>query len=140
MFFLLRMTFWLGLVCVLLSLGTKQPTDTTQVDAAQAVSAASAAVSDMRGFCDRQPDACAVGGQAAHVIGQRAQAGAKVIYEFISEKLQDSGRGNVRKLTASSGSQNTLTPADLAPTFHGGSPPLPRARPQREAQNSRPSA
>jgi hypothetical protein len=140
MFFLLRMTFWLGLVCVLLPSGVKPTADGPQIDTAQAVSAATAAVSDMRGFCARQPDACAVGGQAATVIGQRAQAGAKVIYEFISEKLQDNGHtGSVRKVVPGSSSQNTLTPADMAPAFHA-STPLPPARPHREAQNGRPAA
>ena len=59
-----------------------------QIDAAQAVSLASAAVSDMRGFCDRQPDACVVGGKVAVAIGHKAEAGARTIFEFISTKLQ----------------------------------------------------
>lgn len=145
MFFLLRMTFWIGLVCVLLPSGSKPLSEAAHVDAAQAVSAATAAVSDMRGFCERQPDACAVGGQAAVVIGQRAQAGAKVIYEFISEKLQDntgSTHSTVRKLGTAANSQNTLTPADMTPAYRTApsSPPLPPVRPRREAQNSRPAA
>ncbi|MBN9598466.1 MAG: DUF5330 domain-containing protein [Afipia sp.] len=89
MFFLLRMAFWLGLVLVLL------PTDKTpdadkqpQVDTVEAVTAASAAVSDMAQFCNRQPAACAVGGQAASVIGARAQAGAKKVYHFFTEKTE----------------------------------------------------
>ena len=36
-------------------------------------------------FCGRQPDACVVGSQAAVALGQRAQAGAKMVYEFFSE-------------------------------------------------------
>lgn len=87
MFFLLRMAFWLGLVLVLL------PTDKTpdqdkaaQVGASDAIAAASAAVSDMSQFCTRQPAACAVGGQAATVIGARAQSGAKKVYQFITDK------------------------------------------------------
>jgi hypothetical protein len=91
MFFLLRMAFWLGLVLVLL------PTDKTpdadkqpQVDTVEAVTAASAAVSDMAQFCNRQPAACAVGGQAASVIGARAQAGAKKVYHFFTDKTDQS--------------------------------------------------
>jgi hypothetical protein len=89
MFFLLRMAFWLGLVLVLL------PTDKTpdadkapHVDAVDAISAASAAVSDMSQFCTRQPAACNVGGQAASVIGARAQSGAKKVYQFITDKAE----------------------------------------------------
>jgi len=77
MFFLLRMAFWLGLVLVLLPREKTPASDKLpQVGASQAVSAASAAVSDMGQFCKRQPLACEVGGQAASVIGHRAQEGA----------------------------------------------------------------
>ncbi|WP_458756683.1 DUF5330 domain-containing protein [Afipia sp. TerB] len=89
MFFLLRMAFWLGLVLVLLP--TDKAPDANQqpeVAASDAISAASAAVSDMAQFCDRQPTACTVGGQAASVIGARAQAGAKKVYQFITEKTE----------------------------------------------------
>ena len=45
----------------------------------------------MSQFCERQPDACEVGSQAAVAIGQRAQAGAKMLYEFLNEQLGDRG-------------------------------------------------
>ena len=87
MFFLLRMAFWLGLVLVLLP--TDKAPDSNkgpQIDASDAISAATAAVSDMSQFCNRQPAACTVGGQAATVIGARAQSGAKKVYQFITDK------------------------------------------------------
>ena len=37
-------------------------------------------------FCKRQPAACEVGGQAATVIGQRAQDGARKLYQIITDK------------------------------------------------------
>ena len=78
MFFLLRMAFWLGLVLVLLPREKTPESDKLpQVGASEAVSAATAAVSDMGQFCKRQPAACEVGGQAATVLGQRAQDGAR---------------------------------------------------------------
>jgi|SRR3569623_300625 len=87
MFFLLRMAFWLGLVLVLLPRDKAPESDKgPQVSASEAVLAATAAVSDMTQFCTRQPTACAVGGQAASVVGERAQAGAKKVYEFITER------------------------------------------------------
>ena len=90
MFFLLRMGFWLTVVCVLLpSGGAKQTSPDAQIDATQAVSLASAAVSDVRGFCERQPDACVVGGKVATAIGHKAEAGARTIYEFITAKLNE---------------------------------------------------
>src|SRR6478672_12515287 len=88
MFFLLRMAFWIGVVCVLLPGGEKAPA-APQIDSATAVTAAGAAVSDMRGFCDRQPQACVVGGKVATAIGQRAEAGARTLYEIISTKLNE---------------------------------------------------
>lgn len=87
MFFLLRMAFWLGLVLVLLPRDKAPETDKgPQVSASEAVLAATAAVSDMSQFCTRQPTACAVGGQAASVVGERAQAGAKKVYDFFTER------------------------------------------------------
>ena len=87
MFFLLRMAFWLGLVLVLLPRDKTPESDKLpQVGASEAVSAATAAVSDMSQFCKRQPAACEVGGQAATVIGQRAQDGARKLYQIITDK------------------------------------------------------
>lgn len=87
MFFLLRLTFWLGLVLVLLPREkTVESEKLPQVGAADAVSAASAALSDMGQFCKRQPGACEVGGQAATILGQRAGDGARKIYQIITDK------------------------------------------------------
>jgi hypothetical protein len=118
--FLLRVAFWLGVVLVLLPSAGTQPTPKTQVGTAEAVSAARAAVEDLRSFCDRQPDACSVGSQAAVAIGHRAQAGAKMLYEFLNEQLgpqPSDAVGSTGKV-----SQQTLTPADLEPAWRGQLP------------------
>ena len=86
MFFLLRLAFWLGVVCVLLP-GSGTPTQETRIDPATAVTAASAAVADMRGFCGRQPEACVAGGRIAVALGHKAEAGARTIIEFVSNRL-----------------------------------------------------
>ena len=88
MFFLLRLTFWIGLVLVLLPTGQNPGAGQVaqQINASEAVSAATAAISDMGQFCKRQPTACEVGGQAATVIGQRAQGGARKLYQIITDK------------------------------------------------------
>jgi hypothetical protein len=146
MFFLLRMAFWLGLVLVLLPSGSVQPNASrTEVGASEALSAASATVGDLRGFCTRQPDACTVGSQVATAIGYKAQAGAKMLYDFLSEALAPRETGSLTNGTPRGGSsakptpeksppertsQNTLTPADLAPAWRG---PAPR-------KDSKPSA
>ena len=89
MFFLLRMAFWLSVVCVLLPSGTKSTSADANIDAKQAVTLASAAVSDVRGFCDRQPDACVAGGKVAVALGHKAEAGARTLYEIIATKLSE---------------------------------------------------
>ena len=120
MFFLLRMAFWLGLVLVLLPREkTPESEKLPQLGASEAVSAASAAVSDMSQFCKRQPTVCEVGGQAATVIGQRAQAGARKLYQIITDKRASdhtSSIGGVEDVEASlagAAPRDTLTPDDL---------------------------
>ncbi len=134
MFLLLRMAFWLGLVLVLLPIGAAQRSPSGgEVSATEAISAASATVGDLRGFCERQPDACTVGSQVATAIGYRAQAGAKMLYEALSEAMapretgsvtngKNSSKSALDKSGAERASQSTLTPADLAPAWRGPAP------------------
>jgi hypothetical protein len=140
MMFLLRMTFWLGVVLILLPSVTPSvssaPGDASSsargsISATEAVSAASATVSDMRQFCTRQPDACAVGAQAAMTLGQRARVGAKMLYDFLSERYSDQSTDAVAgsnaptktaAVVASKPSQHTLTPADMAPAWRAPQP------------------
>ena len=139
MFFLLRMAFWLGVVCVLLPGGTKSSSPDAQIDATQAMTLAGAAVSDARGFCERQPDACKVGGKVAVALGHKAEAGARTLYEFVSTKINEksapeqktagkagtSAAGKV--VPVSNVDHGTLTPSDLTPAWHGRVP-LPPVR------------
>jgi len=91
MFFLLRLMFWIGLVLVLLPRDKAPESEKgPQVSAGDAVLAATAAVSDVSQFCTRQPAACAVGGEAASVVGARAQAGARKVIEFLAERGEKS--------------------------------------------------
>lgn len=119
MFFLLRMAFWLGLVLVLLPRDyTAETGKAPKLGAAEAVSAATAAVSDMSQFCTRQPTACEVGGQAATAIGQRAQDGARKLYKIITDKKSPDHTGSIgpRDADAAPGarpSPDALTADDL---------------------------
>jgi len=146
MFFLLRMTFWLGLVLVLLPRDkTPESEKLPQISVSDAVQAATAAVSDMGQFCKRQPQACEVGGQAATVIGVRAQDGARKIYRSVTDKKSDEKKPEDKKSegdkkpppdhTGSIGAadneassvemapRDTLTDEDLATDWH--LPPTP---------------
>jgi hypothetical protein len=133
MFFLLRMAFWLGLVLILLPSGSSQHDPAgNEVGASDAISAASATVGDLRQFCTRQPDACTVGSHVATELGYKAQAGAKMLYDFLTEALAPRETGSLAsgKASADKASQNTLTPADLAPAWRG---PAPRKDPKHSA-------
>lgn len=129
MFFLFRVAFWLSIVLVLLPSGDYQPKNQPRIGAADAVNAASAAVSDLSGFCGRQPDACEVGGQAMIAFGQRAQAGARYLFDVLHDKLATGTTGSIGTNGASA-SQHTLKPSDLEPEWRA---PLPPKDPRRPA-------
>jgi Family of unknown function (DUF5330) len=126
MFFLLRLTFWLGLVLVLLPREkTPESEKLPQIGASEAVQAATAAVSDMGQFCKRQPAACEVGGQAAVVIGNRAQEGARKLYQIITDKKAPDHTGSIDGGEETGAElpglapRDTLTETDLAVEWRG---------------------
>lgn len=123
MMFLIRTAFWLSVAIVLLPTPESAKGPESKVGATQAISAATAAVSDARGFCTRQPDACEVGSNALTAFGYKAQASAKWMYEFLSAKL-----GTEKEPVAAAApapaieptpSQHTLTPNDVTPAWRG---------------------
>lgn len=135
MFFLLRMTFWIALLLLLLPLGLKGTTgnDVSMFDAFGAVQAV---VSDAGGFCQRQPDACAVGGQMVSHLTEKAQAGA----QWLAETLNSSAS------TASAPGHDSpesfgLKADDLSPEWGGGDKakpvgPAPHASPETSQRPS----
>ena len=131
MFFLIRTAFWLSIVIVLLPTPESMKTPEPGIGAAQAVTAASATVSDMSQFCSRQPEACQTGSQALIYFGHKAQASAKWVYEKFTSKSEQPGTASPAKALAETDSQNTLTQADTAPVWRG-------TQPQRQAEAKRP--
>lgn len=137
MFFLLRLAFWVGLVLVLLPRDKTPDQDKApQINASEAVSAATAAMSDMTQFCKRQPAACEVGGQAATAIGQRAQGGARKLYQIITDKPDKPDKrapdhtGSIAGMESAEAAQSdvahdTLTPDDMQIEWQRPSPPSP---------------
>jgi Family of unknown function (DUF5330) len=122
--FLLKLAFWLTIVVLLLPSDRAQQGATPQVGASEAVSATGAVVADVRGFCARRPDACAVGSNALVEFGHKAHSGAKMLYDFLGEKVgREPARGSAEQVAgARKPSQNTLTPADLALPWRGPQP------------------
>ena len=144
MFFLMRVAFWLTLALVLLpSVGSQPSAKAPQFGATDAAVAAGAAVADMSNFCDRQAEACVVGAQAAAVIGHRAQTGARMVYDFISDKVvhDKSETGSITAaLQTHVDGQHTLMASDMDAPWRG---PEPRkqsnkqAKPHKQAQPSK---
>ncbi len=127
--FLLRTAFWMAIVLALLpSFGPKASAPAASgLEATDAVTAASQTFGDMIQFCSRQPKACEAGVHLASAIGQRAQAGAKMLYGMVGEKLARAD-SKTESATEDTGavpsasmevSQNTLTSADLSPVWRG---------------------
>jgi len=132
MMFLIRTAFWLSVVVLVLPTPQSMKVPESNVGTTQAVSAASAAVSDMGQFCARQPDACKIGSQALTQFGYKAQASAKWVYEFLTDKLGPAQTGSVAAEPARGAPadvepamRGTLTQADTAPVWRG---------PQRQAE------
>ena len=128
MFFLIRAAFWLSIVIMLLPTPDSMKPPEPGIGAAQAVTAASATVSDMSEFCSRQREACQIGSQALTYFGHKAQASAKWVYEKFTSKTEQPGAAAPAKALAETDSQNTLTAADATPTWRG---------PQRQADAKR---
>src|SRR5262249_5437507 len=124
---LLRMTFWLGVVLVLLPDVGSQSVPKSQINATEALLAAKDIVTDIQHICERQREACAVGSQTTVTLGQRAQVGAKILYEYLTERFGSYER-RPGQITASvpisprTPLRDTLRSTDLAPPWRAPQP------------------
>lgn len=116
MMFLLRTAFWLSVVIFLIPVDptaeTQQATGAQPIGALEAASAAQQTITDVSGFCGRNPTACEVGGRVATTFMLKAQTGARMVYEFIDKSLVDNG-------AAQKVNHGTLTAGDLATEWRG---------------------
>lgn len=122
MFFLLRTAFWLSLLLLVLPIGggsLKGPSDgdRASIDAMSALAAAGATVSDVSGFCSRQPDACAVGSQALKLVGERAKDSAALIQDYLSDNA--AAPQPTSAAARAPASRDTLTATDRKPAWRG---------------------
>jgi hypothetical protein len=127
MFFLLRVAFWLTIVLALLPTGRAQPT-ARGPQMGEAISAAGEAVSDVRHFCTRQPAACEVGSQVAVMIGQRAQAGAKMLYDLFNEHSGPTETGSIGSIPGTQTEPAVVTMPSVAPSTPALSDRVPTSR------------
>ncbi len=125
--FLLRTAFWLAVVIMLIPVDEELAAsrqvlpDVDPVGAAEAVGAASAALSDAAGFCDRNPDVCDIGGRAAETFSLKARSAALMAYRFFDGQLGGSGEPPPAEGSAVAGA-GTLTPSDLESDWSGPAP------------------
>ncbi len=85
MFFLLRTTFWIGLVLLLLPIGTGSDGTAPSIGIVQVYLAAQSTVKDLGGFCDRNPNACEMGGSVITLVGLKAKEAARLTYNYLSD-------------------------------------------------------
>lgn len=92
MFFLVRKAFWLVLVLAMVPFfAGKDQAGGFNVDPVAAFMAAQATVSDLTGFCGRNPQTCETGGEAIAAIGANARDGAKLVYQYFDGAEAGSG-------------------------------------------------
>jgi hypothetical protein len=126
MMFLIRVAFWLMILILLL------PTDDKQ--RSEVYGTAEAAVKDVSSFCERNPEPCAKGRDVIDVFMQKAEFGAQLLMDFISER-SEGGSSEPAATWPSTGSegqsaaapaswetgasQDTLMPADREADWSG---------------------
>jgi|SRR5688572_26494808 hypothetical protein len=119
--FLIRVTFWLALIVLLL------PTDKGTQE--RLYTAASETAHRVATFCDRNAQACARGSEYWAVFKQKLDFGAKLAYEIASERLMGKSTPAAAPVTTSSTpakverAKGTLSPADMQPEWRGKAAP-----------------
>lgn len=119
MFFLLRCAFWIALVLLILPIDTGEDgNESAGINPVTAFFAAQSAISDLSGFCERNPQTCETGGQAISQISAKAKVSARMIYEYLDENGE-----------LTTGTTGTLTATDLEPVWA-----LPKGEPATTAE------
>lgn len=130
MFFLLRCAFWIALVLLILPIDTGEDgKDSVGINPVAAFFAAQSTISDLSGFCERNPQTCETGGQAIAQIGAKAKVSARMIYEYLDENGE-----------LTTGATGTLTAADLEPIWSLGEGAAPAATETAAETGSAPAA
>ncbi|ANK90806.1 MULTISPECIES: DUF5330 domain-containing protein [Rhizobium] len=93
MWFLIKGSFWFGLVLVLLSVFSTEGSDKLaggqQLQLSDAFTAASGAYDYLTGMCSEKPEVCAKGAETLTALGYRAREGARVAYELLDSQFTD---------------------------------------------------
>ena len=119
--FIVRVVLGVVLVLALVPVGGDDtaPSDgTTAFPGVGALVAASAAIEDLGGFCDRQPGACAIGAEALKSLADRARQGVQALQAYVVAGAPET-TGTTAAAPAVPPSQDTLEAADRRPAWRG---------------------
>jgi hypothetical protein len=96
--FIIRAAFWLSIVVLLLPGGSQTDDQAPRVTVFEAVTAASAAVADLTGFCGRNPDVCTTSGAAFRIFADKLRNGTHMLYDFFDgDESTGVDNGTLRK-------------------------------------------
>jgi hypothetical protein len=137
MWFLIKGTFWVTMLLVVLSFiggtQTTQSASTSQFQLGNAISAASGAYDYVSGLCSTKPDVCVKGAQTFSAIGERARDGALVAYQLLNRHFGDGSTTATPEVTptglseSSDKADHVITGAVSHPTVINI--PKPKAKP-----------
>lgn len=117
MWFLIKGSFWFGLVLVLLPLFSAESSNRLandpKIEFSDAFSAASGAYEYLTGMCSEKPEVCAKGADTMTALGYRAREGARVAYELLDSQFGEP-EDKLAKLTAPTAAVS-LPQANAAP-------------------------
>ncbi|MDM9627092.1 DUF5330 domain-containing protein [Rhizobium sp. S152] len=93
MWFLIKGSFWFGLVLVVLSFfsgeSATQGDNQSKLQFGDVFVAATGAYDYLTGMCGEKPEVCLKGGETMSALGHRALAGARVAYELLDSQFGD---------------------------------------------------
>jgi hypothetical protein len=107
--FLLRAAFWLTIAVMFIPSDPNTGTEAPRVSALEAFGAAQATISDLSGFCGRNPGVCVTGSAALDVLAEKAQNGARLLYRYLDDQGADAD--------ATGGDTGTLNRDDRTPAW-----------------------
>ncbi|OWV88056.1 hypothetical protein ATY78_22405 [Rhizobium sp. R635] len=120
MWFLIKGSFWFGLVLVLLSVFSTESSDKLasgpQLQLSDAFTAASGAYDYLTGMCSEKPEVCVKGAETFTALGYRAREGARVAYELLDSQFQDAAPATA-KLAEAQAPATLAMPSLAAPSI-----------------------
>lgn len=121
--FLIRTAFWLTIAILLIPVDEEtarqvEAAGVRPIAAREAMIVAEDALADAGSFCDRNPTTCEIGSRFGTTLAVKAQAGARMLADFIDEQLAAS---------APAPETGTLTDEDLEAPWQGPAPQAPVA-------------